>query len=89
MSSLDGNYDSEDLPRIDEEVENMIILGQPVQPVNNPDARPQSRSEMTEIMKEVLKVLGHSEVRHMSDNFMPHELIRQILTVLNSFKIWG
>ena len=89
MSSLDGNFDSEDLPRIDEEVKEMIILGQPVQPVNNPDARPQSRSEMTEIMKKVLKVLGHSEVRHMSDNFMPHELIRQILTVLENFNISG
>ena len=64
----------------------MIILGQPV---NNPDARPQSRSEMTEIMKRVLKVLGHSEVRHMSDNFMPHELIRQILTVLENFNFSG
>ena len=76
MSSLDGNCDSEDLPRIDEEVEEMIILGQPVQPVNNPDARPQSLStqfkEMTEIVKSILKVLGHSERRHMSDNFMPH-----------------
>ena len=90
MSSRDGNGDNEDLPRIDEEVEEMIILGQPV---NNPDARPQSLStqfkEMTEIMKSILKVLGHSERRHMSDNLMPHELIRQILTVLDSFKIWG
>ena len=40
-------------------------------------------------MKKVLKVLGHSEVRHMSDNFMPHELIRQILTVLDNFNVFG
>ena len=92
MSSLDGNYDSETLSRIDEEVEShLIILGQPVQPVQpvQPDARPQSRSDMTEIMKKVLKVLSHSEVRHMSDNFMPHELVRQILMILENFNFSG
>ena len=90
MSSVAGNFDIGELPPVHEDVEEHVILGQPV---NNADAGLQSLSveldEMTEIMKNILKVLGHAERRHMSNNILPHETIRQIQIILDSFTIWG
>ena len=99
MSSVAGTVDISEQPRILEEVEENEDAGQPVNNedagrlVANEDAGLQSLSvrldQMKEIMKDVLKVMANAERRHMSNNILPHETIRQIQSILDSFKTWG
>ena len=35
------------------------------------------------------KVMANAERRHMSNNILPHEVIRQIQIILDSFDFWG
>ena len=35
-----------------------------------------------EIVKDVHKVMAHAEKRHVSNNILPHETIRQIMSML-------
>ena len=42
-----------------------------------------------ENVKDVHKVMAHAEKRHMSNNILPHETIRQIMSILHSFDAWG
>ena len=99
MSSVAATVDITEQPAIPEEVEENEDAGQPVNNedagrlVANEDAGPQSVSEkldlLVEIAKELRKVMGHAERRHMSNNILPHETIRQIQIILDSFTIWG
>ena len=99
MSSVAATVDISEQPRILEEVEENGDAGQPVNNedagrlVANEDAGPQSQSvrldQTKKIMQDVLRVLANAERRHMANNIMPYETIRQIQSILDSFKTWG
>ena len=99
MSSVAGTVDISEQPPILEEVEENEDACQPVNNedagrlVANEDAGLQSLSvrldQMKEIMQDVLRVLANAERRHMANNIMPYETIRQIQSILDSFKTWG
>ena len=99
MSSVAATVDINEQPRIPEELEENEDAGQPVNNedagrlVANEDAGPQSQSvrldQTKKIMQDVLRVLANAERRHMANNIMPYETIRQIQSILDSFKTWG
>ena len=99
MSSVAATVDINEQTRILEELEENEDAGQPVNNedagrlVANEDAGPQSQSvrldQMKKIMQDVLRVLANAERRHMANNIMPYETIRQIQSILDSFKTWG
>ena len=99
MSSVAATVDINEQTRILEELEENEDAGQPVNNedagrlVANEDAGPQSLSvrldQMKKIMQDVLRVLANAERRHMANNILPYETIRQIQSILDSFKTWG
>ena len=99
MSSVAATVDINEQPRIPEELEENEDAGQPVNNedagrlVANEDAGPQSQSvrldQTNMIMQDVLRVLANAERRHMAMNILPYETIRQIQSILDSFKTWG
>ena len=99
MSSVAATLDISEQPRILEELEENEDAGQPVNNedagrlVANEDAGPQSQSvrldQTKKIMQDVLRVLANAERRHMANNILPYETIRQSQSILDSFKTWG
>ena len=81
MSSVAATVDISEQHRILEGVE------------ENGDAGPQLLSvrldQMKEIMQYVLRKLANAERRHMANNILPYETIRQIQSILDGFKPWG